>query len=113
MVYTRILTLSELPASDYYLYLLAYNVIYVIPLAAIVAAFTWTLGARRLSEREGRILKLLSGLMMLGLGLLLVLAPQRLSELSIALGLLGAVAAATALIVALERRLRPPAGAPR
>ena len=36
----------------------------------VIGAFAFTMGARRLSEREGRLLKLMSGLMMLQLGLL-------------------------------------------
>lgn len=39
-----------------------------------------TLGSRKLSEREGRLLKLLSGLMMFGLGVLLVWAPEKLDQ---------------------------------
>ncbi|MDH3887738.1 MAG: thioredoxin family protein, partial [Gammaproteobacteria bacterium] len=57
MVYTRILTINELAPSAYYGYLLLYNVIYIIPLLLIVGVFSFTLGARRLSERSGRLLK--------------------------------------------------------
>jgi hypothetical protein len=90
MVYTRMLTLARLSTQEYYLYLLFYNVIYVIPLLLIVLLFTWTLGTRKLQEAEGRLLKLISGLMMLGLGLLLLFAPQLLSNLWAALGILAA-----------------------
>jgi thiol-disulfide isomerase/thioredoxin len=102
MVYTRVLTLNELDTTTYYLYLAAYNAIYIIPLALIVLVFTWTLGARRLSEREGRILKLMSGLMMLGLGLVLVVMPAFLNNILVALGLLIFALAGTALIAALS-----------
>lgn len=97
MVYTRVLTLRALPSSDYYAYLALYNVIYVIPLLLIVLGFVFALGGRKLKESEGRLLKLLSGTMMLGLGLLLLLAPERLnSPLASALVLLAALAAAAA-----------------
>jgi glutaredoxin len=76
MVYTRVLTLQDLPAPHYYGYLGLYNLIYVLPLLAIVLAFTFTLGAKKLTERQGRMLKLLSGLMMLGLGLTMLVAPD-------------------------------------
>jgi len=92
MLFTRVLTLKALPTGTYYLYLVFYNVIYVLPLLAIVGVFTLTLGSRKLTETEGRLLKLLSGLMMLGLGLLLAVAPERLDHLLTALTLpLGAV----------------------
>ncbi|MGB1109518.1 MAG: hypothetical protein ACPG4N_04135 [Gammaproteobacteria bacterium] len=88
MVFTRILTLEELPTWGYYGYLALYNLVYVLPLAAIVAFFVATMGRRKLSEREGRFLKLLSGSMMTGLGLMLVLLPERLSEPLVAVGLI-------------------------
>lgn len=80
MVYTRVLTLAQLDTWQYYAWLAAYNVIYVIPLLAIVIVFVKTMGARKLTESEGRILKLVSGFMMLGFGLLLLAAPQWLTN---------------------------------
>jgi hypothetical protein len=90
MVYTRLLTLHELPTSTHYFYLALYNLVYVVPLLVIVFAFALSMGGRKLTERQGRLLKLLSGLMMLGLGLLLLIAPERLNSLATALVLLGA-----------------------
>lgn len=103
MVYTRLLTLADLPAIGRYAYLAAYNLVYVMPLLAIVVAFARTLGARKLSEREGRLLKLMSGLMMLELGALLLFAPERISQAGIAFGLMAVALAATALAARLTR----------
>ena len=88
MVYTRILTINGLAPSAYYGYLLLYNLIYIIPLLLIVGIFSLTLGARKLSARGGRLLKLLAGLMMLELGLVLVVAPALLNSAGVALLLL-------------------------
>jgi len=107
LLYTRVLTLAALPTAHYYAWLAAYNLVYVLPLLAIVLAFTWSLGQRRLSEAEGRRLKLMSGLMMLGLGLTLLLYPQGLDNLATALALLAGALVLTVLIVLLERRFRP------
>jgi hypothetical protein len=104
MVYTRVLTLNELPAAGHYLYLLLYNVVYVIPLLLIVVLFAVTLGSRKLRESEGRFLKLLSGLMMLALGVLLVVAPQHLNSPGTAALLLAGALAAAWLIAALTHR---------
>jgi hypothetical protein len=95
MVFTRALTLQDLGSTGYYGYLALYNVIYVVPLALIVLAFTYTLGSRKLSEREGRLLKLVSGYMMLGLGLVLVFAPQLLTNAGWAMGVLAVALLAT------------------
>jgi hypothetical protein len=107
MVFTRLLTLAELSPAGRYAYLAAYNLIYVLPLAAIVAVFAGTLGARKLTEREGRLLKLMSGLMMLGLGLLLLLAPERLSQVGIAFGLM-ALALIVTIVAARLTKGSPP-----
>ena len=98
MVYTRALTLHPLSSAGYYAYLLFYNLVYVIPLALIVAAFVLARKSRKLGEEEGRRLKLLSGLMMLGLGGLLLLAPQWLSSPATAAGLVGVAVGIAALL---------------
>jgi hypothetical protein len=103
MVYTRLLTLHELQPGTHYLYLALYNLIYILPLLAIVLAFAFSMGRRKLSERQGRLLKLLSGLMMLGLGTLLLLAPERLSSLGIALALVASALLLTWVAARLTR----------
>jgi len=90
MVFTRVLTLHSLPAPTYYLYLALYNIVYIIPLAAIVIMFTVTLGARKLTAWEGRKLKLLSGIMMLLLGMVLLVRPAALSNIFAAAVMLAA-----------------------
>jgi len=107
MVYTRVLTLSQLDTWQYYAWLAVYNVIYVIPLLVIVFVFVKTMGARKLSESEGRILKLVSGFMMLGFGLLLLIAPQLLTNPTASILVL-VVAVAVALLAA---RFAKPAAA--
>ena len=101
MVYTRVLTLAALAPPQYYGYLAFYNLIYVLPLLAIVAVFTITLGRKKLTERQGRLLKLLSGLMMLGLGLVMLMSPELLGQLWVGVALLAVavlVTAASALV---------------
>lgn len=97
MVYTRLLTLHQLQGGAYYGYLLLYNLIYIIPLLVIVLVFTWTLGSRKLSQSEGRLLKLLSGSMMLMLGLALIINPNWLNQLTSGVILLAGALALTAL----------------
>lgn len=110
MVYTRVLTLHDLSAPAYYGYLALYNLIYVLPLLAIVLVFTFTLGAKKLTERQGRILKLLSGLMMLGLGAMMLLTPELLVHPGVGVLLLLLAVGATIVIAgfgtALDRERR-------
>ncbi len=88
MVYTRALTLHDLAPTTYYGYLILYNMIYIIPLMLIVIAFSVSMGSRKLSERQGRILKLISGYMMLLLGGTLLFMPQMLMHAPMAMTLL-------------------------
>ena len=104
MVFTRLLTLQDGGAAQHYVYLALYNVIYVLPLLAIVIAFVRTMGTRKLSEREGRLLKLLSGLMMLGLGALLLLAPEKMGNLGMALAIPLSAFALTWIAARMTRR---------
>jgi len=103
MVFTRVLTLHKLSPATYYLYLVFYNVVYVIPLATIVAIFTITLGSKKLSEHQGQILKLVSGTMMLYLALVILIKPALLSNLGIAAGLLAAALATAGIIILLSK----------
>jgi hypothetical protein len=106
MVFTRILTLSDLSPMSYYLYLVLYNVVYVIPLSLIVIAFTVTLGKRKLTEREGRVLKLVSGTMMLGLGAVLVYDPALLNNIVVSALLLAVSLSVSVCIVFVTKRLK-------
>ena len=106
MVFTRVLTLNDLSTASYYGYLGLYNLIYVIPLFAIVIAFVWTLGSRKLQPEEGRALKLLSGTMMLGLGAVLLFAPQMLEQIGVAVGILVGAVIITVVVILVERTTR-------
>lgn len=69
--YSAVLSQKALPAWGLYCYLGLHIVGYIADDALMVGAAVWALGKRRLSETAGRRLKLLSGAVMLGLGLVL------------------------------------------
>lgn len=104
MIYTSVLSMHELPTMERYMYLVFYNVVYVIPLAAIVIAFSATLGKRKLTEKEGQTLKLMSGIMMIGLGGTLAVDPTALQNVTLAIGLIAASIGLT-FVVTLTRKL--------
>lgn len=74
-VYTAVLSQQALPAWGYYSYLGLYILGYIADDALMVGISVWVLGNRRLSESAARRLKLISGAVMLSLGLVLVLRP--------------------------------------
>jgi thiol-disulfide isomerase/thioredoxin len=53
-----------------------YSVIYIIPLLVILFNFIYTFRSSRISENQGRILKLVAGIFMLLFGLLMILKPE-------------------------------------
>lgn len=75
-LYTRILTLRHLEGWAYYGYLGLYNAAYMFDDALVLAVGVITLSRARLQEREGRWLKLASGLVMLLLGAVLLARPR-------------------------------------
>jgi hypothetical protein len=107
MVYTRALTLHKLTTFQYYMYLVFYNVVYVVPLAIIVLVITISLGARKLTEWQGRQLKLVSGLMMFFLGLILLVNPSLLNNVAATGGLLLAVIIVAGAMIYGMKKLKP------
>ncbi len=75
-IYTRVLSIQHIGTITKYFYMALYNIYYVIPLAAIVLLFVFTMGKYRFQEKHAKVLKLVSGALMLALGLILVFKPD-------------------------------------
>ncbi len=104
MVYTRALTLNNISKYSYYIYLIFYNLIYVIPLMTIVFIFSISIGKCKLTEWQGKILKLISGIMMLYLGLLLIINPDLLNNFLISIVLILVSLFTSWIIIFLSRK---------
>ena len=72
-LYTRILTLNQLDGFSYYGYLALYNIAYMVDDVIVLGIGIITLSQRRLQENEGRWLKLISGAVMVGLAVFLLI----------------------------------------
>jgi hypothetical protein len=75
-LYTQILSQQGLPAWKNYAYLALYNVGYIFDDSLMVGAFVITLSHKKMREDQGRWLKLLSGVVVLLLGLLVLFKPE-------------------------------------
>jgi glutaredoxin len=73
-LFTRILTLRALEPAAYYGYILLYIAAYMIDDIVVLTIGVVTLSRHRLQEKEGRVLKLISGVVMVGLGVYLIVA---------------------------------------
>lgn len=88
VIYTAILTSYSLSHFEFYLYIFFYNLIYVLPLLIITLIVVISLGRKKLSEFQGRMLKLFSGIMIFSLGEILLLNSNMLSNFFVAIGIL-------------------------
>lgn len=76
-MYTRALAQRRgLGAAARYAYLALYNLAYVVPLAVIVAVYVVTMRRVEMTEGRAKALKAVSGALLVGFGLLFLLAPQ-------------------------------------
>jgi len=75
-VYTQILALNNLPASQYYLYLVLYAFVFMIPSLFVFFVAMLTLQLTGLSTKYGRLSHLIGGIIMLIIGLLMVFRPE-------------------------------------
>lgn len=75
-LYTDVLHRHDLPAWQDYAYLGLYNLAYMFDDGLMVAVVTVTLGRNKLQEKQGRWLKLLSGTIILALGVVMIFKPD-------------------------------------
>jgi len=75
-IYTAVLTSQGLSPLAHYGYLGLYCLAYIADDALMVGTAVLALGSGRVTERGGRLLKLLSGGVMLALGVVMLLRPQ-------------------------------------
>ena len=75
-LYSQVLTMQQLPAWQEYLYLGLYILAYMFDDTLMVLGVVATLGRPKMQEVHGRWLKLLSGSVILALGLIMLFRPQ-------------------------------------
>jgi glutaredoxin len=79
-IFTQVLTMYSLANWAYYAYLVLYNLAYVADDSLMLAIAVVTFRREKLQETGARGLKLLSGVVMLALGLILMLRPEWLAR---------------------------------
>jgi cytochrome c biogenesis protein CcdA len=76
-VYTQLLPLDTgMSTAGRYAYLALYNAVYVVPLALIVAADVLTITRIAMTKRRAKILKAVSGVLLVALGVTFLVAPN-------------------------------------
>ncbi len=75
-IFTKILADRNETAAARYLYMVLYNLVYIVPLLIIVLIFVFTMGHFKIQEKHAKVLKCISGFLMLVLGTLMLVKPE-------------------------------------
>ena len=75
-LYTNVLMMQGYSAAKNYAYLTLYAVAYMFDDSLMVLIAVVTLGRRKLQEKEGRWLKLISGMLIVALGITMIFKPE-------------------------------------
>jgi thiol-disulfide isomerase/thioredoxin len=110
VLWTNLLAAQEVPAFTFALLLMLYMLLYQLDELALFLTAVFTLKAVRLEERQGRILKLTGGILMLTLAGVMLVNPALMNRLGSSLGIFGLAFAITGLVLLLHRRVLPSLG---
>ena len=87
-----------------------YMLIYLLDEIGVIAVASITMKAARVEEKHGRILKLISGTIMLALGIVMLIEPAIMNKLSSSLGVFVIALALAALICIIHHKALPRMG---
>ncbi len=110
VLWTNLLITQGVTTGAFLLLLLLYMLIYQFDEIVIFAGAVIGLRASKLEEKHGRILKLISGMLMLALALVILVDPGLMSSLTAATAIFLAAFGAAFLILLFHRRLLPTMG---
>ena len=110
VVWTNLLSSQNVSTLTFVLLLVLYMVIYQLDELIIFLAAVFTLRASRLEEKQGRILKLVGGILMLTLSLVMIFKPELMNSISSSLIVFGIALAIFLLVLLLHRVILPRLG---
>jgi len=110
VIWVNMLTAQNVSGAAFFILLLLYMLIYQFDELIIFFTAVITLKASRLEERHGRILKLISGMLMLALSIVMLVDPSLMNDLSSSLIIFGLAFTATLIVLIIHRILLPKFG---
>jgi thiol-disulfide isomerase/thioredoxin len=110
VLWSNLLTAQNVGVATFIGLLLLYMLVYQLDELGIFLAATFTLKASKLEEKQGRILKLIGGSLMLTLAVVMIINPALMNNLGSSLLIFGAAFTLALLILLLHRRLLPAMG---
>jgi uncharacterized membrane protein HdeD (DUF308 family) len=110
MIWTNLVSAQEITTGAFVMLLALYMVIYQLDELVIFGTAVVTMRAARLEEKQGRILKLAGGVLMFILGIVMLVDPALMNDLTSALLIFGIALAAMVAILFVHRWLLPRLG---
>lgn len=110
MVWVNLLNAQNISGSIFVLLLLLYMLIYQLDELIIFFSAVVTLKASRLEEKQGRLLKLVGGMLMLTLSIVMLVNPSLMNNLTSSLAIFGLSILATLLVLIIHRLVLPALG---
>ncbi|HPH97625.1 MAG TPA: hypothetical protein PKW33_08245 [Anaerolineaceae bacterium] len=110
VLWANLLTAQKVDGLTFAGLLLVYLIIYQIDELAIFFGVVFTMRASRLEEKEGRLLKLFGGMLMLALALVMIFSPKTMNNLGSSLLVFGAAFLGAGLVLLVHRKILPAFG---
>lgn len=110
VLWTNLLVSQNVTPVVFVLLLLLYLVIYQLDELVIFFTAVYTLKASRVEEKQGRILKLIGGVLMLTMAGVMLINPALMNNLQSSLVIFGIALAATILVLVVHRTILPKFG---
>ena len=107
VLWTNLLKSHDASIVTFLLLLALYMLIYQLDELAIFLIAVFTLRATKIQEKQGRILKLGSGILMLALAAVMIIDPEIMSSVTGALLVFGGAIGVAALVVMVHQLVRP------
>lgn len=110
VLWTNLLAAQNVETPQFIFLLAIYMLVYQIDELAIFLVAVFTLKASKLEEKQGRILKLVGGMLMLTLAVVMLSEPAMMNSLSNSLLIFGIAFAAAMLVLLVHRKILPAFG---
>jgi len=110
VLWTNLLASQKVSALTFVLLLLLYMIIYQLDELAIFFTTVFTLKASRIEEKQGRILKLIGGTLMITLSVVMLLNPALMNDLTASLLIFGIAFGVAIIILLVHRKILPAFG---
>lgn len=107
VLWTNLLITQQVTTATFVALLLLYMLIYQLDELALFLVAVVTLKAGKLEEKQGRLLKLIGGMLMLTLAVVMLINPAWMNQISSSLLIFAVAFAATGLVLLIHRLLLP------